>query len=96
MGKKIIEIFIEGGAPVLYCATLAVTRDLGFSRFHPKDRPIQSLLTTHEGMWRIYSNPDLNGCQELNVKCIYYGTMVDIAHSSSAFKRKWQLFEYNL
>jgi hypothetical protein len=27
-----------------------------FFRFHPKDRPIQSLLTTHMGMWRTYSN----------------------------------------
>ena len=32
-----------------------------FFQFHPKDRPIQSLLTTHEGMWRIYSNPDPHG-----------------------------------
>jgi hypothetical protein len=24
---------------------------------YPKDRPIQSPLMTHEGMWRIYSNP---------------------------------------
>jgi hypothetical protein len=28
-----------------------------FFRSHPKDRPIQSPLTTHKGMWRIYSNP---------------------------------------
>jgi hypothetical protein len=28
---------------------------------HPKDRPIQSPLTTREGMWRIYSNPDPHG-----------------------------------
>jgi hypothetical protein len=28
---------------------------------HPKDRPIQSPLTTHEGMWRIYTNPDPHG-----------------------------------
>jgi hypothetical protein len=28
---------------------------------HPKDRPIQSPLTTHEGMWRIYSNLDPHG-----------------------------------
>jgi hypothetical protein len=32
-----------------------------FFRFHPKDRPIQSPLTTHKGMWRIYSNPDPHG-----------------------------------
>jgi hypothetical protein len=43
----------------LYRATLAVTRSLGFFfRSHPKDHPIQSPLTTHEGMWRTYSNPD--------------------------------------
>jgi hypothetical protein len=29
-----------------------------FFRSHPKDRPIQSPLTAHMGMWRIYSNPD--------------------------------------
>jgi hypothetical protein len=32
-----------------------------FFRSHPKDRPIQSPLTTHEEMWRIYSNPDPHG-----------------------------------
>jgi hypothetical protein len=32
-----------------------------FMRSHPKDRPIQSPLTTHEGVWRIYSNPDPHG-----------------------------------
>jgi hypothetical protein len=31
---------------------------------HPKDRPIQSPLTTHEGMWRIYSNPDPHGANQ--------------------------------
>jgi hypothetical protein len=35
-----------------------VPRGVGFFRFHPKDRSIQSPFTTHEGMWRIYSNPD--------------------------------------
>jgi hypothetical protein len=29
-----------------------------FLRSHPMDGPIQSPLTTHKGMWRIYSNPD--------------------------------------
>jgi hypothetical protein len=33
-------------------------RGLGFSGVI---RPIQSSLTTHEGMWRIYSNPDPHG-----------------------------------
>jgi hypothetical protein len=37
-----------------------------FFRSHPKDRPIQSSLTTHEGMWKIYSNPDPHGAG-----CIY-------------------------
>jgi hypothetical protein len=32
-----------------------------FFRSHPKDHPIQSPLTTHEGVWRIYSNPDPHG-----------------------------------
>jgi hypothetical protein len=32
-----------------------------FFRSNPKDRPIQSPLTTHKGMWRIYSNPDHHG-----------------------------------
>jgi hypothetical protein len=34
-------------------------------RSHPKDRPIQSPLTTHEGMWRIYSNPDPHGASRI-------------------------------
>jgi hypothetical protein len=37
----------------LYRATPAVTPR--FFRFHSKDRPIQSALMTHKGMWRIYS-----------------------------------------
>jgi hypothetical protein len=32
-------------------------------RSNPKECPIYSPLTTHEGMWRIYSNPDLHGKQ---------------------------------
>jgi hypothetical protein len=32
-----------------------------FTLSHPKDRPIQLPLTTHNGMWRIYSNPDPHG-----------------------------------
>ena len=31
-----------------------------FFRFDPKNRPIQSPFTTREGMWRIYSTPDLH------------------------------------
>jgi hypothetical protein len=30
-------------------------------RSHPKARPNQSLHTTHEGVWRTYSNPDPHG-----------------------------------
>jgi hypothetical protein len=45
----------------LYRATPTVTWDLGFFRSHPKDRPIQSHLTTHKGVWMIYSNPDPHG-----------------------------------
>jgi hypothetical protein len=33
-----------------------------FFRSLPKDRPIQSPITTHKGMWGIYSNPDPHGC----------------------------------
>jgi hypothetical protein len=37
--------------------------DMGprFIQSHPKDRPTQSPLTTHEGVWRIYSNLDPHG-----------------------------------
>jgi hypothetical protein len=37
--------------------------DMGpqFFRSHQKDRPIQSPLTIHEVMWRIYSNQDPHG-----------------------------------
>jgi hypothetical protein len=31
-----------------------------FFRSHANDRPIQSPLKTHEGMWRVYSNPNLD------------------------------------
>jgi hypothetical protein len=43
----------------LYRATPAVTRDLDSPGLdHPKDRPIQSPLTTRKGVRRTYSNPD--------------------------------------
>jgi hypothetical protein len=35
---------------------------LHFSRSHLKDLSIQSPLTTHKEMWRIYSNPDPHDC----------------------------------
>jgi hypothetical protein len=42
----------------LYRATSAVTSTgPRFFRSPSKDRPIQSPLTTHKGMWRVYSNP---------------------------------------
>jgi hypothetical protein len=44
----------------LSCHTCSDTGPL-FFRSLPKDRPIQSPLTTHEGMWRTYSNPDPHG-----------------------------------
>jgi hypothetical protein len=36
-----------------------------FFRSHPKDRPIQSPLTTHKGIWRTYSNLDPHGSSHL-------------------------------
>jgi hypothetical protein len=49
----------------LYRATPAVTRDLGFFQSHPKDRPIQTSLTTHQDVWRIYSNRDRQEVKKL-------------------------------
>ena len=40
-----------------------------FFRAHPKDRPIQSPLTTREGIWRIYSNPDPHGVTKKYKTC---------------------------
>jgi hypothetical protein len=45
----------------LYRATQAVTRGLRFSGLIRRAAPIKSPLTTHEGMWRIYSNLDPHG-----------------------------------
>jgi hypothetical protein len=45
-----------------------------FFRCHPKDRPIQSPLTTHEGMWRIYSSPDPHGVNTtVRRRCRHFG-----------------------
>jgi hypothetical protein len=41
----------------LSCHTYCDTGPRVF-RSHPKNRPIQSPLTTRKGMWMIYSNPD--------------------------------------
>jgi hypothetical protein len=54
----------------LYRATPVVTRDLGFFRSHPKDRPTQSPLTTHLGVWRIYSNSDPYGATSFEITLI--------------------------
>jgi hypothetical protein len=46
-----------GAQGSLSCHTCCDTGSRIF-RSHPKDRPVQSPLTTHEGMWKIYSNSD--------------------------------------
>jgi hypothetical protein len=46
-----------------------------FFRSHPKDCPIQSPLTTYEGMWRIYSNPDPHGVRRLGEVHVYCTTL---------------------
>ena len=48
------------GRDLLSCQTCCDTGPR-FFQSHPKDRPIQSPLTTQEGMWRIYSNPYPHG-----------------------------------
>ena len=48
-----------------------------FFRSHPKDRPIQSPLMTHEGMWRIYSNLDPYGVFPFGTKVA--GTAIFLA-----------------
>jgi hypothetical protein len=50
-----LRAFEQGGS--LSCHTCCDTEPR-FFQSHPKDRPIQSPLTKHEGIWRIYSNPD--------------------------------------
>jgi hypothetical protein len=51
----------------LSCHTYCDT-DPRFFRSHPKDRPIQSLLTTHERMWRMYSNSDPHGATDFECR----------------------------
>jgi hypothetical protein len=55
----------EGLQNLILCSALRAFEQGGifivlhlFSRSHPKDRPIQSPLTTRIGMQRTYSNPD--------------------------------------
>ena len=50
----------------LYRATPAVTRDLGFSGLIRR-----TPLTTYEGMWVIYSNPDPHGDKWFWKKCLF-------------------------
>jgi hypothetical protein len=50
--------FEQGGS--LSCHTRCDTGPW-FFRCHLKDRPIQSPLTTHRGVWRTYSNQDRHG-----------------------------------
>jgi hypothetical protein len=50
-----LRAFEQGG--IFYCATLTVTRGLGFP-VSSEGPPHHSHLTTKKGMWRIYSNPD--------------------------------------
>jgi hypothetical protein len=57
---------------------------------HPKDDRIQSLLTTHEGMWRIYSNPDPQGLSNRNAHLVHVyikmGIVLDLVfHSKIRF-----------
>jgi hypothetical protein len=59
-----LRAFFEQGEGSLSCHTCCDT-GLRFFRSHPKDRPIQSPLTTRMGMRRIDSNPDPLGEQSL-------------------------------
>ena len=51
-----------------------------FFRSHRKDRPIQSPFTTHEGMWRIYSNPDPHGSRP-TMKAHFLALVHFVAHN---------------
>jgi hypothetical protein len=51
----------------LLCHTCCDTGRQYF-RSHPKDRPIQSPLTTHMGMWRIYFNTYPHGFARCSLK----------------------------
>jgi hypothetical protein len=60
-----IQAYAQSSGPLsrqesLSCHTCC---DMGpwFFRSLPKNRPIHSPLMTHNGMWRIYSNPDPHG-----------------------------------
>jgi hypothetical protein len=52
----------------LYRATPTVTRDLGFSGLIRRTAPFSRLLrSTHEGVWRMYSNPDPHGVPQKGI-----------------------------
>jgi hypothetical protein len=60
-GCKILAFARRSGPLSSEGSLLCHTRcDTGprFFLSHPKDRPIQSPHTTHDGLWRVYSNPD--------------------------------------
>jgi hypothetical protein len=56
-----------------------------FFHSHPKDRPIQSPLTTHEGMWRVYSNLDPYGV------CIKF--VLNVCNRCRGNERKLKMIE---
>jgi hypothetical protein len=66
----IVHLTGEGLQSLGICSTLGafeqgrifiVPHLLWLFRSYPKDRPIQSPLTTHQGVWKIYSNPNPHG-----------------------------------
>jgi hypothetical protein len=65
-----------------------------FIRSHPKDQPIQSPLTTHEEMWRIYSNPDHHGYNMyLEVDSICTCIRACYVYFICLFKTTWAFFQ---
>jgi hypothetical protein len=50
-----------------YRVTPTVTWNFGFFWSRPKDNPNQSPLTTHKGMWGIYSNLDPHVAFHINI-----------------------------
>jgi hypothetical protein len=74
-----------GAGRNLYRATHAVVLDLGFSGLIRRVTFIQSPLTTHEGMWRINSNPDLHGFYQENVNILHL--FVNMLYSGASLIR---------
>jgi hypothetical protein len=79
----------------LYRATPTVTRDLGFFRSHPKDRPIWSPFTTHERIWRIYFNPDPHGVHVVDIE-YKAEAMVKLFQKEIWYINLWKLAKYLL